>query len=487
MPGQIASQVTRLPLTKFSHATTTINHCVPLSWTHVNGDGDLVCILEQVPGGHSIPPRLVLRVARNDGILEQIDLAHFVRMSTAQNKNDQNAKPLFAVVVKSPCLAVKYPQSSMHIRRFQIKFSRNTDYFTALALLSNINCPLTEGSTSMLQPRRSPSSASWTSLQVPQSALKEASTAVASDNDTTIPSFHVPGYTPSGISSVFLPTASNSESNAGYAVAPNPPSSSSSTIYNLVRQSAPIFQNPFELTTTLPPNHHDPSLHSRQKYPENPESRSATAPAFHGDQLDQMLPPRRDLPFLKPSQKRSQKGDAATFTISQIAATSQPQSKASKDEQLFPFMGHKSMSMPPNSQVSDSQSQSQPLVPTQPLLETIQIKSLPSQPQASQSDAYLNLDPVCEQVRSRPGNGSVVSVDIAVGGVDNGNNIVHGKPTQPMMISENQLSTYFGAPTPERIAFLESWMCELIEDDGFMTLCQDVEVTWRRFAFGVRK
>lgn len=69
MPSQIASRVTRLPLTKFSHTTTTINHSVPLSWTHVNGEGDLVCILEQIPGEHSVPPRLILRVARNDGIL----------------------------------------------------------------------------------------------------------------------------------------------------------------------------------------------------------------------------------------------------------------------------------------------------------------------------------------------------------------------------------------------------------------------------------
>lgn len=52
---------------------------------------------------------------------------------------------------------------------------------------------------------------------------------------------------------------------------------------------------------------------------------------------------------------------------------------------------------------------------------------------------------------------------------------------------ENQLSLYLSSPTPERIAFLENWMCELIEDDRFMTLCQDVEATWRRFAFGMKR
>ncbi|KAJ6095785.1 hypothetical protein N7486_006531 [Penicillium sp. IBT 16267x] len=472
MPPQIASQVTRLPLTKFSHTTTTINHSVPLSWTHVNGDGDLVCIVEQIPGEHSVPPRLVLRVARNDGILEQIDLAHFVRMSAAQSQNDQNilqSKSLFAVVVKSPCLAVKYPQSSMHIRRFQIKFSRNTDYFTALALLSGINCPLTEGSTSMLQSRRPPSSASWSSFQVPTSASKEASTTVTSDIDTTTPFFPLPGYIP------------------GEMTTPNPPSSSSSTIYNLVGQTVPIYQNPIESTTTLRPNQQAPSLHSKQRAPENPKNRPATAPGYHGDQLDQMLPPKRDLPFLKPSQKRPQRHDAAISMTSHVASNIQPLIDTSKDEYSFPLAGDETMSMPRDSQISDPNSQSQSLVLTQPLLDTLQMEPLPSQPQASQPDTYPNLDRVSEQERSRPGHESVVSEEVGLGGLGNSNNIVQGKSRQPTAISENQLSAYLGALTPERIAFLENWMCELIEDDEFMALCQDVEVTWRRFAFGVRK
>ncbi|KAJ5669670.1 hypothetical protein N7462_010740 [Penicillium macrosclerotiorum] len=51
---------------------------------------------------------------------------------------------------------------------------------------------------------------------------------------------------------------------------------------------------------------------------------------------------------------------------------------------------------------------------------------------------------------------------------------------------EDQLSLYLASPTEERIAFLENWMCELIEDEQFMTLCQDVEGTWKRFAFGIK-
>jgi hypothetical protein len=57
-------------------------------------------------------------------------------------------------------------------------------------------------------------------------------------------------------------------------------------------------------------------------------------------------------------------------------------------------------------------------------------------------------------------------------------------PACPTTSIENQLEQYASSPSAERIAFLENWMCELIDDDKFLALCQDVEGTWRRFAFG---
>lgn len=144
-----------------------------------------------------------------------------------------------------------------------------------------------------------------------------------------------------------------------------------------------------------------------------------------------------------------------------------------------------------DSQISDSQSQSQSqsksLVPTQPLLDTLQMEPLPSQTHTSQPDVYPNLNPFSEQGNIGHEHERVASVQTGLGRVGNSNSFAQHKLTQPTATSENQLSTYLGAPTPERIAFLENWMCELIEDDGFMALCQDVEVTWRRFAFGIRK
>ena len=46
------------------------------------------------------------------------------------------------------------------------------------------------------------------------------------------------------------------------------------------------------------------------------------------------------------------------------------------------------------------------------------------------------------------------------------------------------LASYISAPTTERIARLENWICEHIQDDDFLRLCQDVEGVWKRVAFG---
>lgn len=55
-------------------------------------------------------------------------------------------------------------------------------------------------------------------------------------------------------------------------------------------------------------------------------------------------------------------------------------------------------------------------------------------------------------------------------------------PQQPTITTD--LTTYTNTPTPERITRLETWICEHIQDDEFLRLCQDVEGVWKRVAFG---
>lgn len=59
----------------------------------------------------------------------------------------------------------------------------------------------------------------------------------------------------------------------------------------------------------------------------------------------------------------------------------------------------------------------------------------------------------------------------------------HPQPQQQSNIIPD-FTSYISAPTTERIARLENWICEHIQDDDFLRLCQDVEGVWKRVAFG---
>lgn len=85
-------------------------------------------------------------------------------ISSSSQMQISNAKAPIAVIVKSPCLAIRYPtrvnqvRPSSHInkrrrdpmlthwqiRRFQLKFASSADYCRAISILSEIGCPITE-------------------------------------------------------------------------------------------------------------------------------------------------------------------------------------------------------------------------------------------------------------------------------------------------------------------------------------------------------
>ncbi|OQD74019.1 hypothetical protein PENDEC_c012G06772 [Penicillium decumbens] len=437
VPQQIASQVARLPLAKFSHTTTSIDHSGPLSWIHVNGHGDLVCQLERFSGSSSTPSRLMLRVMNNHGILEQLDLEHFIRISSIQSQpasNQSVSKPPFAVVVKSPCLAVKYPQNQTHTRRFQLKFSQDRDYYTALAILSEINCPLTEGNASTQTLQRPPSTCSWTSVpsvQLSTVASKDANNAMTPDSNAPVPFHTMARYEPG------LQRHSSQTTDA-------------TSVQHSIRQVA----------------------ESQRLEQERPNRQPATAPAYHDEgQLNRMLPPRRQLPFSKPNKRKARVDSSNEKASEQII----PQSSAEQ-----PNNANNAPSRH-DSYIPDSQPESQSLVLTQPdpARESPEPQSTQPIPAAIEQPPRIRV-----QIRSRENPRADPTRDTELVPTQE---YIPDIPACPSMFVENQLEQYVSSPSAERIAFLENWMCELIDDDKFLTLCQDVEGTWRRFAFGQKR
>lgn len=52
-------------------------------------------------------------------------------------------------------------------------------------------------------------------------------------------------------------------------------------------------------------------------------------------------------------------------------------------------------------------------------------------------------------------------------------------------ISSVDFSAYLANPSADRSALVESWVCQQLESNDFLSLCQDVERVWKRIAFGM--
>lgn len=133
--SQNFTQLAQLPLAKFSYTTTSLGHNGPLNWSHVIGDGELVGTFEKWTALGS-SGRVILKIFRELDIFvrpsnpplcpgtnmhqEEIDLTQFVREA---NSTQSKQKPCFAVIVKLPCLAVKYPSGSTYVGGLNVQIS----------------------------------------------------------------------------------------------------------------------------------------------------------------------------------------------------------------------------------------------------------------------------------------------------------------------------------------------------------------------------
>lgn len=70
--SQEGIQLACLSLAKYSYTTTSMSHRGPFNWSHIIGNGDIICIFER----HAIPSplysRVLLKVMRDHDILVRI-------------------------------------------------------------------------------------------------------------------------------------------------------------------------------------------------------------------------------------------------------------------------------------------------------------------------------------------------------------------------------------------------------------------------------
>lgn len=208
---------------------------------------------------------------------------------------------------------------------------------------------------------------------------------------------------------------------------------------------------------------------TRADAPSAPPKPSTTAPCHDIRTLSQLLPPKRELPFSKPPAKRSRTTAKEPSSTSQTLNADQIPTNT-KNDAPPPPSSQGPRKPTPRRKAAGALNRSTTSIPPLTLIE-----EPPTQPIQSISSSSL------AQPATIPGSQQRGTEQNHV--FQSSNNIVHQREQQQDPTPAD-LSLYLSAPTQERTARLENWICQNIENDGFIKLCQDVEGIWRRIAFG---
>ncbi|KKA25794.1 hypothetical protein T310_0180 [Rasamsonia emersonii CBS 393.64] len=500
--------VAHFALGKYSQAITSIDHNGPVNWNHLHGNGDLSVVFEKhslsasaTSSGHET---LYLKVIHGQRNLEELDLNYLAREATQQalSRQARSVKPVVAVIVKLPCIAIRYPG-----RVGQLKFSSDRDYYTALAILSEINCPFTEPAASHTSRSTSLRPASSSSQM-----MMSVSSSFAPPEDWGYQSPAMSGLNPrgNGLSRSQSTVGSSSETRSSISASSTRSSLSSHTACHPNENMAPPMNNTAE-NGSRPVTQHLGSTRSevglRGHGTSQSNERPTTAPAFHDPQaLNQALPPKRELPFSRPgnsytsSKLSSTKPSSTNGTgsglqadmLDGLSSTSGSLSRRSGHEKLIGQNDAAASSLGQPFTLKEAEkrwSVNQDQVLNQPSATSRSTSSptgrlIRSATTASHQPGFHFQSPqaqtgaspisnVPSDLESRQQSTTVASNDT----------ISIPLPSQAP-INSADLSSYLEIPESERSALVDSWICEQLEDDGFVTLCQDVERVWRRIAFG---
>ncbi|KAL3437339.1 hypothetical protein BDV09DRAFT_193039 [Aspergillus tetrazonus] len=450
----------RFQLAKFSYTTLSINHRGPLTWSHVFGNGDLFAVFESYAALSST--RVLFRVVHNGWeTLEEVGITDLVKESEEQRRSqDGSRRPAFAVVVKLPCLAVKYPQGAGYVRRFQVKFSSDRDFYSALATLSDINCPFAESNVSSVRPMSGPTSSLSNLAQFDPVSRSQHCPSTATEISTSVIGMALPYR---------AATTSCTTAHPSDAVFPTS-SSSSTTISSTSRQISTlggISRTPFGSTSSRPnvqPSNTDADLFKRPCTsiassvnevdnipPASPSqatgeyNRLSTSTCFQ----DLDLPPKRVLPFSSRAAKRGRLSPGA----------------AEKHSPKHPGTGTaEALSSPPKTKKAASTKRAakgrKP-----PRKDHTVLPSAPPEDLTKSPDQQTTTTTATAKTTSTPG---VPFENL-------------GLPTPA------NLAKYTSEPAADRTASLQAWLCAHLEDPNFLQLCEDIEGIAERYYLGERR
>ncbi|CAK40610.1 uncharacterized protein BO96DRAFT_337468 [Aspergillus niger CBS 101883] len=407
--------LTRLSLAKFSHTTTSLTHRGPLNWSHIMGNGDLTAIFEKRTMTSFTPDRVLLKVLRVHDSL---------------------------------------------VRRFQIKFTFDPDYYTALSILGEIGCPVSEPSVGYM---RKLTSSQWSLGSIEgKSMVREPPYVLSSMSGPS---------EPVGASTLQRPSTTSASGNSL-------PSTSWSAAQTSDTTCARGSKNENALSIAQTHLQHAPAVDRKDvrnsdKLTTRPFTSSA-AERLLEPEID--IPPRRILPWSSTS-KRANITPKAPPAFPHAAVTDATSSNIGTGVRFQ--MRLQTQTRPATSCERITMPRLRLLPPALPKVNNDRQMPHPESGSHIPSRTGSYNQPKCLQtafVSSCPSTSSNLQADRAEANKFPAGH--QGEAHQEKNSADRiaaDLSSYISAPTEERMASLETWICKQIEDDGFLELCRDVE------------
>ncbi|KAF2098186.1 hypothetical protein NA57DRAFT_57352 [Rhizodiscina lignyota] len=499
-----------LPLLKFSFATDS-QGAAKFSWKHAYEDLSIMFDSFRSSATYLSPNAaepLMMKVVQGHNILEHVDIVDRVQQSkqaiadskkwNVQLRSEQ--LPTSALHRRVACtIALRYTAADGNsVRRIQLKFASINDFDTALSYFERIGCPLiasappSEGTASSVDSRPSTSTGFTEALRYASSEPKlDDSIRPVSSYASAVT--HLESREPSSVSAYGLnnPTGSAGTPSNSFAVPELPqhvqhqvllqrsltsprgsqirrPSSAGNVATH--GQQLSIGHAPYLVSDPATDQIKPDSFFPTSSPARNPSAqRPATAPMYSlDDPFADMIPPPRELPFSRPGSNKTTRPSSSSLDLPPL-----PKPKLVGDKSERSWLHDMSAQIPLQ---DTNKAKMQHVSKKRPAAGKGKAES--KRP-VTASSSSLASDHVLTDVPQRSS-----SLTLAESWQERPTPVA--KLTELLQASESSsdckenLALYAAQPYDLRAETLESLIAQVLEDENFKTLCEDVEGCWKR-------
>jgi len=205
--------------------------------------------------------------------------------------------------------------------------------------------------------------------------------------------------------------------------------------------------------------------------------------------LNDLLPPTRELPFKRPSSARNFEPLPTPTLVSEPqsnteheAISTSKQTKKRKSTERTNSSFYRSKIASPKGALR--------LEPTREPY-ALRSRDVPNTPSSSNYlftfDAVRGSSPQAPEIARPTANTSNIprTVDSSYGILDQHAAFLTNPATAPTGALREQSANWAALNPSERLAILDNYFCERLDDEAFVKLCEDVEACWRRIGLGM--